>query len=134
MSLRNSVRKAVALGADLIITYGPAATLAAQMETPRIPVLFADVYDPVKLKLVSEKNGYGRNMTGVRGDAPVQALLKYFLEATNADSLAILYDSSSVMGQLQKDTLEDSGRRRKIGVHSIAVKGGEDHLSSYNFV
>ena len=35
MSLRNSVRKAVALGAELIITYGALATIAAKAETNR---------------------------------------------------------------------------------------------------
>lgn len=127
MSLRNSVRKAVALGADLIVTYGPAATIAAKAETPKIPTLFADVYDPVKLELVSGETGVGRNMTGVRGDAPVQALFKYFLEATNAQSLAILYDEKSPEGLLQKNTLEESGQRRKIRIVSLSVAGDSDH-------
>ena len=44
MSLRNSVRKAVAINADLIVVYGTSAALAAQMETRQIPVLFADTH------------------------------------------------------------------------------------------
>lgn len=129
MSLRNSVRKAVALGADLIVTYGPAATLAAKAETPPVPTLFADVYDPVGLLLVSEKTGVGRNMTGVRGDAPVQALFKYFLEATGADSLAVLYDQASPEGNLQERTLEESGKRRKIRIVPLPVEAEEDHMT-----
>src|SRR5512133_1247946 len=47
MSWANSVRKAVGGGADLIITYGAPVTLVAKKEAKGVPVLFADVYDPV---------------------------------------------------------------------------------------
>lgn len=134
MSLRNSVRKAVAIGSDLIVTYGPAATLAAKAEAPPVPTLFADVYDPANLELVSGETGLGRNMTGVRGDAPVQALLKYFLEATNAQSLAVLFDKNSPEGLLQKETLVESGQRRKIRIVPLAVEGDKDHLSALSSI
>ena len=52
MSLRNSVRKAVAVGSDLIVTYGAAATLAAKFESDPVPVLFADVYETASLQMV----------------------------------------------------------------------------------
>jgi putative ABC transport system substrate-binding protein len=130
MSLRNSVRKAVALDADLIVTYGPSATLAAKLESPPKPVLFADVYDPVSLGLVSEDSGVGHRMTGVRGDAPVQALFKYFVESTNATSLAILFDSESMTGKQQELTLVETGKRRKIEVTSLPTKGKQDHAEA----
>lgn len=128
MSLRNSVRKAVALDAELIITYGPSATLAARIENPPMPILFADVYDPVSLGLVSEKTGVGDGISGVRGDAPVQALLKYFVESTGADTLAVLYDKNSEVGKLQQETLVASGKRRKIDVTPLMTSAKEDHL------
>lgn len=130
MSLRNSVRKAVALGADVIVTYGPAATLAAQAEAPSIPILFADVYDPVALSLVSEDRKTGRHMSGVRGDAPVQALFKYFVESTRAKSLAILFDTNSPVALLQKNILEESCNKRSVAVSLLPVDGPGDHLSS----
>lgn len=121
MSLRNSIRKAVALGADLIVTYGPMATLAAQAEVPPMPTLFADVYDPVGLKLVSEPTLTGRNMSGVRGDAPIQGLLKLFAETVELDKLEVLYDINSPEARLQKQILEESGKRRGIEVVSVGV-------------
>lgn len=130
MSLRNSVRKAVALGADLIVTYGSAATLAAQAESPPVPVVFADVYDPVKLKLISEKSRTGRNMTGVRGDAPVQALFNYFTDATKTKKLAVLYDQGSPESNLQKTTLEESGRKRGITIVPLGVIDTQEHLAA----
>jgi putative ABC transport system substrate-binding protein len=127
MSLRNSVRKAVALGAELIVTYGPAATLAAQAEALSTTKLFADVYDPVALKLVSAGNMTGHKMIGVRGDAPLQALLKYFLEATEANSLAVLYDAGSPEANLQKTILQEHGARRGADVMLLPVIDLDDH-------
>lgn len=123
MSLRNSVRKAVALGASLIVTYGPAATLAAQAEATRVPTLFADVYDPVSLGLVAANKMTGRNMTGIRGDAPVQTLFKYFMEAAGARKLAVLYDPSCREGRLQKATLEESAVKKGVAILSVAAAG-----------
>ncbi len=129
MSLRNSIRKAVALGAELIVTYGPSATLAAKAEAAPVPTLFADVYDPVGLGIVSAKTKTSRNMTGVRGDAPVQALFKYFTEAVKAQKLAVLYDFNSPEGNLQKTVLEESGKKKGVAVISLAVKKPKDHMS-----
>lgn len=129
MSLRNGVRKAVALGADLIVTYGPAASLAAKAEALKKPVLFVDVYDPVALELVSAKHQTGRNMTGIRGDAPVQTLFKYFLEATQARKLVVLYDINSPEGTLQKLALEESGKKKGVEIISLSVEGAKDHLT-----
>jgi putative ABC transport system substrate-binding protein len=127
MSLRNSVRKAVALGAELIVTYGPSATIAAQAEAISTTTLFADVYDPVALELVSADKLTGKNMTGVRGDAPLQALLKYFLEATKANKLAVLYDDKSPEASLQKELLLGHGAKRGADVLLFPVAGLKGH-------
>ncbi len=129
MSLRNSVRKATALGADLIVTYGPAASLAAKAESSPVPIVFADVYDPVKLELVSAKSLTGRNMTGIRGDAPLQALFKYFVETTQAGTLAVLFDTGSPVSTLQKAILEDSAKKKGITTVLLPVDGQKDHLT-----
>jgi putative ABC transport system substrate-binding protein len=128
MSLRNSVRKAVALGAEIIVTYGPAATLAAKAEVPPIPTIFAAVYDPVQLGLVSAKSMTGRNLTGIRGDAPVQALFKYFIQATQARKLVVLYNINSQEGLLQKAALQTSGEKKGVAVIPLAVED-KDHIT-----
>jgi len=127
MSLRNSVRKAAALGAELIVTYGPSATLAAQAESLSTTTLFADVYDPVALGLVSADKRTGHNMTGVRGDAPLQALLKYFLETTKANNLAVLYDDASPESNRQKIILADYCVKRGVNVMFFPVVDFKDH-------
>lgn len=125
MSLRNSVRKAVALGADLIVTYGPMATLAAKAELPPVPTIFADVYDPVGLEIVSANTKTGRNMSGIRGDAPVQGLFKYFTDTVTVRKFAILFDMHSPEALLQKRILEESSKRKGIAVYAMEV--GESH-------
>ncbi len=127
MSLRNSVRKAVALGAEVIVTYGPSAALAAQAEALSTPTLFADVYDPVGLNLVSANKLTGHNMTGVQGDAPIQTLIKYFIEATNAKQLAVLYDPQSPEANLQKFALQEQGTKRGVSVTLLPVFDLKDH-------
>jgi putative ABC transport system substrate-binding protein len=126
MSLRNSVRKAVALGAELLITYGTAATQAAKLEVPSIPTIFADVYDPGLLGLVSAKTQTGRNMTGIRGDAPIKTLFKYFTEITHAKKLVVLYDINSLEGNLQNTLLIESGMKKDIVVVPLSVANSKD--------
>lgn len=128
VSLRNSVRKAVALGADLIVTYGSSATLAAKAESRKIPTLFADVYDPALLGIVETKSQTGRNMTGVRGDAPIQALFKYFVETIKPKKLVVLYDIKNLESRLQKTALVDSGRKREITIVPLAIARSQNHL------
>lgn len=130
MSLRNSVRKAVALGAELIITYGTSASLAAKAEASPVPTLFVDVYEPVRLGIVSARSQTGRNMTGVRGDAPIQALFKYFTEATQARKLAVLYDIGSQEGALQKKLLEETGKKKGIIVIPLPIENPKEHVTA----
>ncbi len=129
MSLRNSVRKAIALGAELIVVYGPLATIAAQAEVPPVPTLFVDVYDPVGLKIVSAKTRTGRNMTGIRGDAPVQGLFKYFTDTVEVRKLGIIYDIHSPEALLQKRILEESSKRKGIVVFSAGIGDSHNYLA-----
>lgn len=130
MSLRNSVRKAVALGAKLVVTYGPLATIAAKAELPPVPTIFADVYDPVGLEIVAANTKTGRNITGIRGDAPVQGLFKYFTDTVEVRKLGILYDSHSPEALLQKQVLEASSKRKGILVFARAVGDAHNYLAA----
>jgi len=129
MSLRNSVRKAVALGAELIVTYGPMATMAAKAELPPVSTIFADVYDPVGLEIVSATTETGHNMSGIRGDAPVQGLLKYFTDTVKVRKLGILFDIHSPEALLQKRILEESCKRKDIIVYAMEVSDSHNYLA-----
>jgi len=93
MSWTNAARKLVAVGADIIVSYGAPATLAVLNETSDIPVVFAGVYDPQGIGIT------GKNATGVSSKVPVASLLKNFKSISNFSSLGIVYSES------EKDTV-----------------------------
>lgn len=126
MSLRNSARKAVAIGADLIVVYGTEAALAAQAESRNTPVLFADVYDPVKQGLVTRKGRAKGQTIGVRGDGPIQTLLKAFLESTHAADISALYNPKSPVGKAQVESLQEMGQRKNFDVSTLEVSRVSD--------
>jgi putative ABC transport system substrate-binding protein len=57
-------RELVGLQPDIILTSGDPTTAAVQRETRTIPVVFAEVGDPVAIGLVPRLNQPGRNITG----------------------------------------------------------------------
>lgn len=57
----------VSAGVDLIFTTNEAATRAAMAATPKIPIVFTGVGDPVAAGLVAEFAHPGGNVTGVSG-------------------------------------------------------------------
>jgi putative tryptophan/tyrosine transport system substrate-binding protein len=59
-----SARELVALGVDAIITYGTAATLAAQQATLTVPIVAAAVSDASIALFANEVARPGRNVTG----------------------------------------------------------------------
>ncbi len=122
MSLRNSARKSVAIGADLIVTYGAAATIAAQSESYKIPVLYAGVYNPVAQKTLSGKSLTGPYIGGVRGDGPVQTLLKVFTETAGIKKLAVVYDHKNPEGLLQYEALVEIALKRGFSLVDAVIE------------
>ncbi len=123
LSLRNSARKAVAIGADLIVTYGALATHAALSESFVTPVIYADVYDPLVQGFIPDQFTPGRNVTGIRGDGPIQTLLKHFTAATGATQLAALYHSGDMAAENQVDSLQRIAANKGLQVFPLAKEG-----------
>lgn len=93
ISWANSVRKLAAIGANIIITYGAPVTLAAMHETDEIPIVFADVYDPVATGVSRSMTTTGRNMCGVSSKVPLITLVKTMQEIKPVKNLGILYNA-----------------------------------------
>jgi putative ABC transport system substrate-binding protein len=93
MSWVNASRKLIAIGADLIVTYGAPATLTVMRETSEIPIVFAGVYDPESLGIM------GKNATGISSKVPVASLVKNLRSISNFASLGVVYSES------EKDTV-----------------------------
>jgi putative ABC transport system substrate-binding protein len=62
--IRALAQELVALQPDIIVTNTTAATVALQRETRTIPIVFANVSDPVATGIVSRLNQPGGNITG----------------------------------------------------------------------
>lgn len=102
MSWTNAARKLVAVGADIIVSYGAPATLSVLNETADIPVVFAGVFDPQGIGVT------GKNATGVSSKVPVASLLKNFKSISNFSSLGIVYSEA------EKDTVVQANEVKQL--------------------
>ena len=102
MSWVNAARKLVALGSDVIVSYGAPATLAVANETSDIPIVFAAVYDPQSLGIT------GKNTTGMSSKVPVATLIKNFKSIANFSTLGVIYSDS------EKDTVLQANEVKQI--------------------
>lgn len=93
ISWANAVRKFTALNADLIVTYGAPATLAAKREAGDIPIVFVDVYGPVETGVAKSNTSPGRNITGVSSKVPMATMIKTANEMRPIRTMGILYNS-----------------------------------------
>lgn len=93
ISWANSVRKFNAIGADLIVTYGASATLAAMHEATDIPIVFADVYGPVETGIARSMISTGRNLAGVSCKVPLVTLFKTAGELKQLRVLGVVYSA-----------------------------------------
>ncbi len=90
ISWSNSVRKFNAIGADVIVTYGTSASLAALREAQDIPVVFADVYGPVETGIAKSMTSSGRNAAGVSSKVPLVTLIKAAMQVKQIKTLGII--------------------------------------------
>jgi putative ABC transport system substrate-binding protein len=102
MSWTNAARKLVAIGSDLIISYGAPATITAMSETSDIPIVFAGVFDPLALGIT------GKNATGISSKVPIASLIKNFKSITNFSTLGVVVNES------EKDTLLQAGEVKQL--------------------
>jgi putative tryptophan/tyrosine transport system substrate-binding protein len=93
MSWVNAARKLVAIGSDIIVSYGAPATLVVMNETSDIPIVFAGVYDPQSTGI------NGKNTTGISSKVPLATLIKNFKSITNYSKLGVIYSDA------EKDTV-----------------------------
>ncbi|MEJ2683430.1 MAG: ABC transporter substrate-binding protein [Candidatus Sulfobium sp.] len=93
MSWTNAARKLVAIGSDVIVSYGAPATLAVLNETSDIPVVFAAVFDPHAVGIA------GGNVTGISSTVPITSLIRNFKSIDNFKRLGVVFNNS------EKDTV-----------------------------
>ncbi|MEJ2695024.1 MAG: ABC transporter substrate-binding protein [Candidatus Sulfobium sp.] len=120
MSWTNAARKLVAIGSDVIVSYGAPATIAVLNETSDIPVVFAGVFDPQAVGIA------GSNVTGISSKIPLTSLVKNFKSIDNFQKLGVVFNAS------EKDTViqarEIEGLESSFGFHSVRfdIRRAED--------
>ncbi|MDA8079461.1 MAG: ABC transporter substrate-binding protein [Nitrospiraceae bacterium] len=102
MAWTNAARKLVAVGADIIISYGAPATIAVISETSDIPVVFAGVFDPQAVGVMKA------NSTGISSKVPVASLLKSLKSIANFSNLGIVFSDS------EKDTVAQANEVKQL--------------------
>lgn len=120
MSWTNAARKLVAIGSDVIVSYGAPATLAVLSETSDIPLVFAGVFDPQAVGIA------GKNVTGISSKVPLTSLIKNFKSISNFKRLGVVYNDSEKDTVLQAREVREL--QRSFGFQSVRfnVKRAED--------
>jgi putative ABC transport system substrate-binding protein len=102
MSWTNAARKLIAVGSDIIVSYGAPATLTALGETSSIPVVYAAVFDPRAVGAVR------KNSTGVSSTVPVTSLIKDLKSISNFATLGVVYNDA------EKDTVVQANEVKRL--------------------
>ena len=101
-------------GADLLVGIGTPASQALANATADIPIIMGAVSDPVGAGLVETEENPGKNITGVKNEAPVDAQLAMMAEILpEAEEIGLLYssgeDNSKAEGERAEKAIEAMG-------------------------
>jgi putative ABC transport system substrate-binding protein len=126
--IRALARESVGLQPDIIVTNGTPATVAVERKTRTIPIVFANVSDPVASGLVAALNQPGGNITGFAVFEP--SLGGKWLEllseiAPGLKRAAIMFNPDTSTASIHTPSLETAARSLKVAptiapVHSDA--------------
>lgn len=106
MSLTNSLRRSVAAGADLVITYGAMSTALAADLVKDVPVLFGDVYDPLGLGIVNNLAAPGVNRSGAASQIPLDRMFSAMGSVLAGKRIGVVFSESDPGAQRQLADLE----------------------------
>lgn len=110
MSLTNSLRRAEAAGATLVVTYGSLATTIAQETLKETPLLFADVYDPVALGTVKTLEAPGTAASGATSQTDIRLLVETLIAIKPVKKVGALYTKGEKGSEQQLAEIEAQGK------------------------
>ena len=126
MSLANSLRRAEAAGAELIVTYGSQSTTTAQVELKNTPLLFADVYDPVALGTVKTLTAPGTDASGATSKTDLGLLVESLLAITPVKTVGVLYTKGERGSEQQLAELVEKGKILGFSVSAENARNPEE--------
>jgi putative ABC transport system substrate-binding protein len=122
-------RELVRLPADVIVTFGTPAALAAKHATTTVPIVMVLVGDPVRSGIVASLAQPGGNITGVSNLAPdmVGKRLELLKEAVpHASRVAFLWNPANQDQIAHFHEAEAGARALGVTLQSVAVRSGEE--------
>lgn len=126
ISMRNAVRKLIAMDVDLIVAYGAAAIYAAIDEKANKPIVYAGLYDPLTRDITA------KNITGVSMKIPISSLLRYLNEIKHISSLGVAYYMYEQDSVLQLKEIIHFSDQYKFKVETINVQNPYDVIGLSN--
>jgi putative ABC transport system substrate-binding protein len=106
VSRLNSIRKFLAIGADVIVVWGGTSLKEIALESGKTPIVFIGVWDPVGSGIVTGLKKPGKNITGVVGKTSTAFLLDNIVESSGAKVLGVLYHPDLVDSVGQYNTVK----------------------------
>lgn len=110
MSLTNSLRRAEAAGATLIVSYGSQATVIAKETIKDTPLLFADVYDPVALGIVKTLAAPGTDASGATSKTSIDTLIDALMALSPVKTVGVLYTKGEKGSELQLAEIKEKSK------------------------
>jgi putative ABC transport system substrate-binding protein len=124
-ALPEAARKLIQRGVDILFTEGRTAAKAAQMETTKIPIVFAGGGDPVGLGLIQSFAHPGGNISGVT-DLDLELgpkRLEVFKEMIpGLNRVLFPYNETDAFSAAEAKTYRDAARHLKIALVEKAVR------------
>jgi len=124
----------VRLNVDVLLTPGTIGALALKKATQTIPIVFADVTDPVAVGLVSSLARPGGNITGFTSVETALAgkrleLLKEAISKLNR--VAVLWDPQNPSSTQEWKESQIAARTLGLQLHSMAVRSADQYESAF---
>jgi len=114
----------VRLKVDIILASGAPAAFAAETTTTKVPIVFAGVYDPVEIGLVTSLAHPGGNVTGLSaypadlGGKRLELLKELVPKLRH---VAILWHPTNLSNLVQKKSAEMAARTLGVDIQSLSV-------------
>ncbi len=124
--VRELARKLAGAKPDLIVAISTLATLAAAQEIKDIPIVFANVYDPVDAGIAKSHQSSGNNTTGTDIQVPAPALLKTLRRVSPFKRLGVLYNVKEKNSVVQLDDVKENQKEMGFEVVPESVGKGEE--------
>lgn len=122
-------KELTALKPDVFVVVGPHAARAASRAAPHVPIVFANVQDPLASGLVKSLARPGGNMTGMSDAhaASVTKRLELIKEALpGVRRIGVMWNPTSATNEQQLKDLQTAAPRLQISIASLPVQRRDD--------